>query len=313
MARGDLMARPYLCVYGHTALDYVIALERLPEPNTSVDVIEKERFFGGTGANTATIAATLGVPTALCSFVGRDLPTDFREFMEGKGVDLKELVSVDGCETPTVWIVSDSMHNQIAYVYQGPMREMDRFEPRMEAAREAEVVHICTGRPNYYVKVMSQCRKLKKHISFDPSQEIHHIWNEETFRKALPLCDTFFANENELRIAMGYMGVTKSVQLLKTVGMLVNTRGSKGSIIYCPGGVYEIPAVTPARVVDTTGAGDAFRAGFYAGKFRGYSVRECAVLGSSTASFVVESVGSLTNIPTWDQVLERADQEFRRL
>ena len=307
------MARPYLCIYGHTALDYIITLEHLPEPNTSVDVNEKKRFFGGTGANMATIAATLGVPTALCSFVGKDLPADFREFMGGKGVDLKELVPVDGYETPTVWIVSDSMHNQIAYVYQGPMREMDRFEPRMGAAREAEVVHICTGRPNYYVKVMSQCRILKKHVSFDPSQEINHIWNGETFRKALPLCDTFFANENELRTAMGYMGVTKPEQLLRTVGLLVNTRGSKGSVVYCPGGVYEIPAVAPAKIVDTTGAGDAFRAGFYAGRFRGYSVRECAVLGSSAASFVIESVGSVTNIPTWAQVLERAERVFRRL
>jgi len=307
------MASPYLCVYGHTALDFIIALDRLPEPNTSVDVKEKRRFFGGTGANMATIAATLGVPTALCSYVGRDMPIEFRGLMQEKGVDLRELVTVEGYETSTVWIVSDSMHNQIAYVYQGPMREMDRFEPRMDAAREAEVVHICTGRPDYYVKVMSQCRKLKKHVSFDPSQEIHHIWNQETFKKALPLCDTFFANENELRIAMEYMGVTKPKELLETVGLLVNTRGSKGSVVYCPDGIYEIPAVPPAKIVDTTGAGDAFRAGFYAGRFRGYSVRECAVLGSSAASFVIESVGSVTNIPDWEKVLGRAERVLQSL
>jgi sugar/nucleoside kinase (ribokinase family) len=112
---------------------------------------------------------------------------------------------------------------------------------------------------------------------------------------------------------MEYMGVTRPEELLKTVGLLINTRGSKGSVVYCPDGVYEIPAVAPAKIVDTTGAGDAFRAGFYAGRFRGYSVRECAVLGSSAASFVIESVGSLTNIPAWDAVLERAERVFRRL
>lgn len=301
------MASPYLCVYGHTALDYIISLERLPEPNTSVDVAEKRRFYGGTGANMATIAAALGVPTALCSYVGRDMPYEFRSFMEEKGVDLRELVVVDGYETPTVWIVSDSSHNQIAYVYQGPMRDMDRFEPRMDAAREAQVVHICTGRPSYYVRVMSQCRELGKHLSFDPSQEIHHIWGRETFRKALPLCNTLFANENELRVAMGYMDATKPEELLEAVDLLVNTRGSKGSVVYCPDGIYQIPAVKPSRIVDTTGAGDAFRAGFYAGRFRGYSARACAVLGSSAASFVIESVGSVTNIPDWDIVLERAE------
>jgi sugar/nucleoside kinase (ribokinase family) len=313
MARGNLMSRPYLCVYGHTALDYIISLERMPEPNTSVDVMEKKRFYGGTGANVATISAALGVPTALCSFVGKDMPTDFRKFMEDKGVNLDELISVDGYETSTVWIVSDSAHNQIAYVYQGPMKDMGKFEPRMNAAREAEYVHICTGRPDYYLRIMEECKSLGKHISFDPAQEIHHIWDEKKFKKAFPLCDTFFANESELQIAMGYLGATNPEHLLKTVEFLVNTRGAKGSVIYCSSGVFKIPAVTPARTVDTTGAGDAFRAGFYAGRFRGYSVEECAVLGGSTASYIVESMGSMTNIPTWDQVLERAEHVFRDL
>lgn len=300
------MPRPYLSVYGHTALDYILTLEHMPSSNTSVDVREKKRYFGGTGANMATIAASLGVPTALCSFVGRDMPEEFKSFMAGRGVDLRDLVEVEGEETPTVWIVSDRFHNQIAYVYQGSMARMESYELRTGAASEAEVVHICTGRPGYYLRVMEECRRLGKHVSFDPAQEIHHIWNADTFRRALPMCQTFFANENELRRAMGYMGVSSPEELLGTVQTIVNTRGARGSVVYCKEGTYEIPTVEPAKIVDTTGAGDAFRAGFYAGRYRGHTLTECSVMGSAAASFAIESVGSLTRIPTWDEVFERS-------
>jgi sugar/nucleoside kinase (ribokinase family) len=300
------MLEPFLSVYGHICLDQIMSLERFPEPNTSVDILEKHRYFGGTGANLATMAASLGVPTALCSFVGNDLPEDFRRFMEGRGVDLRDTVPVNGYETSTVLIVSDSAHNQIAYVYQGPMRDMGSFELRMDVARRSKVIHVSTGRPEYYLRLMKECRALGKEIVFDPAQEIHLIWSEEAFRKAAPLCDMLFCNENELRTAMRYLGAERPEEMLSHIPVLVTTQGAKGSIVYTAEGSWRIPAAKPKRMVDPTGAGDAFRAGFYAGKFRGGNILKWAAYGSATASFVLEEKGSLTNIPTWDEVEERA-------
>ncbi|MFA5314005.1 MAG: PfkB family carbohydrate kinase, partial [Methanomassiliicoccales archaeon] len=68
----------------------------------------------------------------------------------------------------------------------------------------------------------------------------------------------------------------------------------------------EIPAVISNAVIDTTGCGDAYRAGFYAGLYRKLSLRECGIIGSAAASFVIEQKGSLTNVPDWDKVIERA-------
>jgi len=296
---------PFLCVFGHTNLDFIMSLDRFPERNTSVDVMEKQRYFGGTGANVATVAASLGVPTALASYVGKDFPLEFRNLMAGKGVDLRDLVEVDGYETPTVWIVSDPSHNQIAYVYQGPMRRMGDFELRMGAAKESRFIHIMTGRPEYYLRLMRECVRLGKRISFDPAQEIHHIWTEETFRQAIDMCDTFFCNESELGTAMRYLDAKRPEDLLDHVEVLFNTVGSKGSRIYTVEGEVEIPAVRPAKVVDTTGAGDAFRAGYFAGLYRDYSTIDSARFGAAAASFVIEAKGSLTHIPEWPDVLER--------
>ncbi|HEY3421101.1 MAG TPA: carbohydrate kinase family protein [Methanomassiliicoccales archaeon] len=306
MAGRDLTLIPFLCVFGHTNLDFIMSLERFPEKNTSVDVVEKQRYFGGTGANVATVAASLGVPTALASYVGKDMPTEFRELMIAKGVDLRDLVEVDGYETPTVWIVSDRAHDQIAYVYQGPMRRMEEFELRMNAANEAQFIHIMTGRPEYYLRLMKECVRLGKNISFDPAQEIHHIWTEEAFRQAIGMCDMFFCNENELKTAMRYLEAKRPEDLLDHVDVLFNTIGSKGSRIYTEEGELEIPAVKPTKVIDTTGAGDAFRAGYFAGLYRNYSIKDSARFGAAAASFVIEASGSLTNIPEWPEVLERA-------
>lgn len=300
------MTEPFLCVYGHTNLDYIMSLGHFPELNTSVNVEEKKRYFGGTGANVATIAAALGVPTALVSYIGPDFPGEFRSLMEGKGVDLRDLVVVDEQETPTVWVISDTDHNQIAYVYQGPMGHMDNMPIRMSAAREASWVHIMTGRPPYYLQVMEECSRAGKKISFDPAQEVHHIWNAEWFERAIGMADIFFCNESELRSAMKYLKMSRPEDLLQKVDMLVNTQGSKGVVICTKEGKLEIPAVKSQKVVDTTGAGDAFRAGFYAGKYRDMTLHDCAVIGATAASFVIEARGSLTNIPTWGQVMERA-------
>lgn len=299
--------KPFLTVYGHVCLDQILSLEKFPDPNTSVDIREKHRYFGGTGANVATAAAALGVPTALVSYVGPDLPSDFRQFMFSKGVDLSEVVTVEGYETSTVIVVTDASEAQIAYVYQGPMRDMGEFELKLESARKSKFVHISTGRPEYYLPVMEECRKLEKDISFDPAQEIHRIWDRETFRRALPLANRLFGNSNELRTALRYMDASGPEGLLPYVPEIITTRGKEGALVFTGHGSWTVPAARPSKVVDPTGAGDAFRAGFYAGRYYGHGLLESAAYGNAAASFVLEAAGAVTNLPTWEMVEERAE------
>lgn len=297
---------PFLTVYGHVCLDQILALERFPEPNTSVDIREKHRYFGGTGANIATAAAALGVPTALISYVGPDLPEDFRRFMGSKGVDLSEMITVDGYESSTVIVVNDSQEAQIAYVYQGPMRDMGKFKLQLDSARRSKHVHVSTGRPEYYIPVMLECKRLGKSVSFDPAQEVQRIWDRRTFREALPLADRFFSNRSELRVALEYMDASGPEVLLEHVTEVITTLGRDGAMVSTGKGSWTVPAVSPSKVVDPTGAGDAFRAGFYAGRYRGEGLLESVAYGNAAASFVLEAPGAVTNLPTWEMVEERA-------
>lgn len=305
--------RPFLCVYGHTNIDHLLTLKELPERNTSSNVLSKRSFFGGTGANVATMASALGVPTALVSYVGKDLPPEFRRLMESKGVMLDELVEVEGKETPTVWIATDEREDQVAYVFQGAMADMASYPLKVKGAREALAIHLMTGSPDYYLKLLAQPNLLRKRRALDPAQEIHHVWDAERFQKALGYTDMLFCNRNELATALRYAGKQSPEELLdayRGMQVIVNTLGGQGARIYGRNEVLDVPAAR-VEVVDPTGAGDAFRAGFYAGLYRGMGWMECGALGCAAASFAVCSQGSLTAIPDWGMVEERARSLLR--
>jgi len=62
------------------------------------------------------------------------------------------------------------------------------------------------------------------------------------------------------------------------------------------------------KVVDASGAGDAFNAGYITGCLHDFDVLDCVGLGNAVASFIIEKWGCQTNIPTWDEVLKRHEE-----
>ena len=308
MTKDDCMAEFFLGVYGHTVLDHIITVPQLPPPNTSIELIDRQVFFGGTGANIARTASSLGVRTALSSFVGEDFPADYEEVLKRANVDTSELVKVEGYNTPVAWIFSDQEHNQICVIDQGPYRDSGTFEVRENTVRNSEIVHICTGRPEYYTKVVDLALELGRKVSFDPAQEIHYVYDRDTFNLFLRKTNHFFANESEIRTALKFTGLRKKEELAEIVDLLIVTLGGKGSLIFHEGEKHEIPAIRPDRTEEATGMGDAYRAGFYAAWSRGMDFDECGWAGSATASFAMESRGGQTNVPTWEDVLSRVEK-----
>ncbi|MDH4123992.1 MAG: carbohydrate kinase family protein [Thermoplasmata archaeon] len=297
----------YLGVLGHVAIDTICLVRRFPSPNTCEAVIDRRVEFGGTGANLAVYAASLGIKTALCSFVGEDFPEDYMQWLKSKKIDLSDLVVIKNGRTPSIIMVSDDSHQQIGYVDQGAMVEQDKMPLPEHTIMSSEVLHIGTGRPGYALQVCRQAKARGKKIGFDPAQEIHYVYSAKQFSDVFSMTDMFFCNESELKVALSYLDLKKSADLLEHVEMLIMTLGKLGSRIMTKRGEsIDIPPCKPKKVVDTTGAGDAYRAGFYAGLSRGLDLEKCGALASSAASFAVESFGGQTNPPSWDDVKERA-------
>lgn len=301
--------RNFLGVFGHVVLDHILAVPRLPSTDTSVRVIDRSLYYGGTGANVARIAARLGVPSALASYVGEDFPADYRRALEADRVDCTDLRAVKGAMTPSAWIFTAPGGKQTTVIDQGPMWGAHLRPVPEHTVRSSAVVHLGTGRPQYHRKVAALAAKLGKMIAFDPSQEITYAYTREPFLALVRHANLFFGNEVEVATALRFARMKAPKDLLKYVDQVVMTLGRKGSVVISrEDGVHRIPRVPPRRVADVTGAGDAYRAGYYAGMSRGYDPARCGLLGATTASFVLETRGTQTTIPTWDDVLDRASR-----
>jgi ribokinase len=301
-----LRSSNFLGSYGHTALDIIYNAEMFPSPNTTVELLGRHELFGGTGANLARIASSLGVKTALASHVGDDFPTPFMEALRNSGVDTTDVVKVRGARTPFIIMVSDKDHNQIGFVDQGAMKLQDKLPLRTHTVDSSKFVHIGTGRPGYALKIAKRARAKKKTIAFDPAQELHYVYTAKTFKSVLDQSDILFVNSAEMEKAKSYLNLKKDAELLSYVKMIVNTRGGDGSKIMTDDDEIAVGTIVPDKVVDTTGAGDGFRAGFYAGLSRSLPIEECAWIGAATASFVVEGVGGQSILPTWDMAQRRS-------
>lgn len=296
----------FLGVFGHVNIDYIMEVKSLPKPNTSVQVSNVRRYFGGTGSNIAMMASAMGVKTALASFVGKDFPEDFRTALFNAGVDTYDLAEIEDYLTPTCRIMTDKRGDQICIMDQGPMADMAQFPIALHAVESSEIVHIGTGDPRYYRGVMKAARKLGKRIHFDPAQELSYVYTPELFTELLRMSDALFVNQHELKLAMKYLNIRNRSKVLDTVGFLVVTKGKEGSEIVTPSGTCRIQAIKPKKMLDPTGAGDAYRAGFYAGLSRGMDLEACGTMGAAAASFAVEVRGPVGILPGWDDITSRA-------
>ena len=295
----------FVSIYGHIIVDAILDAPRIPEREEFIGIGDFHIRYGGTGANLAMASAKLGVPVALASFVGTDFPEDYMERMKKAGIDLSGVVEKEG-KSPRVWIIN-TPDGQRGLVYQGVMANMGDYELLYGPAMGSEWVHLSTGRPDYYFKIGKEAKTQGKRIAFDPSQEIHYVYSEESLRKMLSISDIFFCNESELSKAVKMLGLRDENGLLDYVPVVVNTLGEKGSRIITEKGEEEVPAMEPSRFADQTGAGDSYRAGFYAGLYRGLSLYESGLIGSAVSSFVIENRGAQDYLPTIDMVRKRLE------
>lgn len=303
----------FLTVFGHVVVDHLFRVDRLPDPDTTMPVSDRTVHFGGTAGNLARAAARLGVDTALAAFVGEDFPEAYRAALEAEGVDLTDLAVVPGHRTPSAWIFADSAGNQVTFIDQGAMAETAEVPVQERAVDRAQLVHLGTGQPAYYLRVLQRARGAGKRVAFDPAQEIHYVYDAEALRALLAGSDLFFANRVELARALKLLGLQDPRELLELTDALVLTRGEECSLVYTQEARWKVPAVPPQELVDIIGAGDAYRAGFYAGLQRELELPLCALLGASVASFCLQAEGPQAGLPTWDEAWGRASQHRREL
>jgi sugar/nucleoside kinase (ribokinase family) len=120
----------------------------------------------------------------------------------------------------------------------------------------------------------------------------------------LPHVDHFLPNEEQAALMTGEDDPEKAAAALlaQGPGTVVVTLGGDGSLVATAGGVHRLP-VLPVEVVDTTGCGDAYCAGYITGLVHGEDVLEAALWGTAAAATVAQGLGSDAGLTDLDAVL----------
>jgi ribokinase len=279
-------------------MDHILTVPHFPAPHTSTFIRDHRVFFGGGAANIAAGIARLGVPVTLFSGVGADFSGgDYERWLRGLGVTL-DLATDPKARTPTAYVFTDDAGDQITYFEWGASRTF--------ASREApplDFVHLATADPGFNVRVAEKGR----FVTFDPGQDI--FWySREQVERILARTGILFANRHEMEYLSRILELPGE-GIPGRIPIVVVTMDVEGSVLYSEGGEERIPVV-PVRVVDPTGAGDAYKAGFLAAYSLGYPPLTACRIGSTTASFTVEKQGCQTNLPDWVRMKERYERHF---
>jgi adenosine kinase len=264
------------------------------------------RHHGGTGANIAWNLRLLNQEPLLVSTVGDDGGA-YTALLEERGIATKHIERIKQSMTPTAIIATDSREHQITFYHPGAdsrgtwpdlAEERDDLRYAIVSPRDTAVMS----------KAAAWCDEYRVPYIFDPGQQVL-AFAEGELRKAVAGSSGVIANAYEWSLLSDRLHMSAD-DILEHAEFLIVTHGEEGATLYTRGRSDVVPACAPEKVLNPTGAGDAFRAGVLTGLSAGWSLLESARLGASLASFVVEIEGTLLDTIDLNDVLGRAEVTY---
>lgn len=282
--------------------------------NLSFAVSDLKENIGGTAANISYNLALLGERPIMTGNLGQD-QIGLLKYFRKVGINISG-VTISRKRTATAYIITDRDDNQITGFHAGVMNEI---RSRLPAAKKGDLAIIAAENPRNVIRLAKYYAQKGINYIFDPGQQITALKDSE-LRLAIRGAKVLVGNDYEI----GLMTPSFSPLLRGRVrggGLtVIRTLGPKGSEILAGGKRIKIGIAKPKRVLDPTGAGDAYRAGLLKGLVLGYDlpstnshsfrdwvfgkkrnikseelvlgIRTCGQLAATVASFAVEEYGT---------------------
>ena len=307
-----------IVVTGSIAFDYLMSFpgrfteHLLPEHvhrvslSFLVDTMDKRR--GGCAPNIAYTLALLGERPLLMATAGEDFG-EYRQWLEAAGIDTTHVRQIDGKFCASFFCSTDVDNNQIASFYTGAMADAGQLSFRSVGGCGLAI--IAPNDPGAMVQYAEECRTIGVPFIFDPGQQCARM-SADDLRDGMTGAAIVIVNDYELELLRQKTGLGEP-DVLKLAQALIITRGELGSTVVTPDSWVDVAAVTPHRIVDPTGVGDAYRGGLMKGIALDLPYETCAKLGSVAAAYALEHLGSLSHSYTWDEFKRRYQEHFGAL
>ncbi len=263
-----------------------------------VDSLKKQK--GGTAGNIAYNLALLEVPVTILGSAGRDF-NEYYEFLQKAGVDVSNIKIVKNEQTSQAFIITDKADNQITSFYQGSMKNNSSLKIS-DLSQKSEFAVISPNDPLAMINFALECKELDIPYMFDPGMQLPRLTDQDLIT-GIAGAKILIGNDYEIGM------IKKRLKVVKTE-ILITTFGEKGSLIQTKDQAVKVKAAKPERVVDPTGAGDAYRAGFLSGYLQGLDLKVCGQMGSLAACYSVEKYGTTTHSFTPEQFQKRYQENY---
>ncbi len=267
---------------------------------------------GGSACNTVVGVGKLGGPAR---FIGKCGNGEVGQFFENDLRRQNVEPSLLRSDSPTGRVLSiitpDAQRSMFTYL--GASAETLPQDITKNLFSDAAIVHIegyLLFNPDLILKVLKTAQQSGARISLDLAsfnvvQESHELVEHivESF------VDILIANEDEAHAYSGYKDETRAIRALSEKAEIAVLKvGERGSLIACDNQIVPIQPKTGAAVIDTTGAGDLWAAGFLFGLVNGYALERCGQLGSVCGYEVCQVVGATIPESGWKRIRKLVKQ-----
>jgi adenosine kinase len=298
-------------ILAHAEEDFLLARQMRKGAMTLIDEERAESLYaardsptivsGGSAANTIVGVGSFGVKSAYIGKVKDDaLGRAFTHDIRAMGVTFDTRHAPDGPATGRCFVYITPDGERTMNTYLGASQNLSPADVDADLVRHTPII---------YLEGYMWDRQAAKEAFQKAARLAHEGGNRVALTLSDSFCvdrfrdeflglmrgglvDTVFANTEELHSLYQTSDFRTALEALRGEGVLgVVTRSEKGCVVVERGQTVEAPAFPIARLVDTTGAGDLFAAGFLAGLARGAGYYACGRLGALAAAEVIQHIG----------------------
>lgn len=286
-----------LCA-GHVNWDVTLYVDRFPDPDGEAKILDHHQSGGGSASNTACVLAGLGLDSVLLGSIGNDKYGAFVQHdLQSVGVDCTYLQTVTTHITTVKHILVDESGQVAVLANDGANEEFNHHTLSDTTLRAGDHLHLTSQDPKTARRLAERATDEGLSLSFDPGRRLDAREYEQVYRMA----DLLFLNENEAT------AIDERDYLDGFEGVLLITHGSGGATAHTNGRTvtHDGFAVDP---IDTTGAGDAFAAGFISARLDDASLDTALGVANACGALATEATGAQTDL-SWTDIEALRDSE----
>jgi len=284
--------------FGALNVDKLYRVNRIAREGEESFITKMNELPGGSAANTIVGLARLGMKTGFIGKVANDhegqlLLNDFKR----EGVNTDGIIVASEGKSGTVSAFIDKKGERALYVHPSVNDTITFEEINIDYSKQTEFLHLTSMDEKSFrtqKRLIEELSNVK--VSLDPG-EIYARKGLAKLKLIIKHCFVILPNESEVKLLTGKGWREGAKQLLSEGASIVAVKlGQKGCYVTDGSQNYMVQPFN-TKVVDTTGAGDAFTAGFLYGLIKKKDLYECGRLGNLVASKVVARVGARTGLP----------------